>query len=89
LPSLLLLFAILILASMPIPALLVLIYLIIAIVLIRRVNTIFIDGLNLKRHNVGLVDSLTEHNQELEHLLVKLNDSEKLSVVPLIRLASL
>ncbi len=78
-PSLLLLFASLIFVSMPILALLVLIYLIIMIVLIRRVNAIFIDGLNLKRHNVGLVDSLTDHNQELEHLLVKLNDSEKLS----------
>jgi diguanylate cyclase (GGDEF)-like protein/PAS domain S-box-containing protein len=79
LPALLLLVVSLALASMYIPALLVFIYLLLMIVLIRRVNGIFVESINLKGHNVDLVDSLTEHNDELEHLLVKLNDSERLS----------
>jgi PAS domain S-box-containing protein len=67
------------LSSLFIPALLVFVYFLLMIVLIRRVNSIFVESLNLKEHNVDLVGSLTEHNHKLEHLLMKLNDSERLS----------
>ena len=79
LPSSLLLLVGLILSSMFVPALMLFLYMILMSVLIRRVNAIFINSLSLKEHNIGLVDSLTLHNEELEHLLIKLKDSERLS----------
>ena len=78
-PSSLMLVVSLALSALFIPALLVFIYFLLVIVLIRLLNGIFVESLNLKEHNVGLVGSLTEHNHELEHLLLKLNDSERLS----------
>ena len=65
--------------AMLLAAIMVLIYLVLLVVLIKRVNELFTESLKLKFVNEQLVDELTEHNNELRQLLEKLHDSEQLS----------
>lgn len=78
-PALLLSISGLISLSLFVPAFMVLLYLMLMLTLMKHINSIFMESLKLKEHNAGLVDNLTVHNQELENILVKLNNSERLS----------
>ena len=78
-PALLPLSYILYLEGMLLAASMILIYLLLLVVLIKRVNELFTESLKLKFVNEQLVDELTEHNDELRQLLEKLHQSEQLS----------
>ena len=60
-------------------ALLVLIYLIIMVLMSKRINAVFVEGMNLKIHNTDLVLNLTKNNLHQQQLLKKLRSSEQLS----------
>lgn len=66
-------------SAMVAPAIMVSVYFVLMLILSQRINGVFVDSLYLKEHNTDLVGSLTDHNKKLEQLLVKLDQSEKLS----------
>lgn len=66
-------------SGLVVPAVMVLLYFFMMALMGRKLYYTFLDGVDIKGRNLDLVDNLTGQNQELELLLSKLDESERLS----------